>query len=333
MTKTTMDLSELLAKHDQRWDCTLEPTGKPEDEGSRFAVRLGLRMVKGLGNPHAGSIVAARADQPFASVEDLWRRVRVPLASLTRIAEADGFRPSLGLSRREALWAIRGLGPEELPLFAAVREASESQEDVNVVEAQEPAIALRPMTLGREVVEDYGHTGLSLRRHPVSFLREKLQQRRIIPCAEAMASRDRRWCATAGLVLVRQRPGSAKGVMFITLEDETGVANLVVWPKVFEAHRRIVLGAGMIGVQGRIQREGEVVHFVVHRIEDLSKALSSIGAHGTVFPLPHGRGDEFHHGGPAPDPRDQATSGPQPRDMYVRDLHLQTIRVKGRNFQ
>ena len=330
-----------------RWDCTLEPTGKPEDEGSRSAVRLGLRMIKGLANAHAGAIVAARADQPFASVEDLWRRAAVPIAALTRIAEADAFRPSLGLSRREALWAMKGLGSEELPLFAAARETSERQEDdagagadgskgrnhETSSETEEPAVALRPMILGREVVEDYGHTGLSLRRHPVSFLRESLVRRGIIPCAEAMGSRDRRWCATAGLVLVRQRPGSAKGVMFITLEDETGAANLVVWPKIFEAHRRIVLGAGMIGVQGRIQREGEVVHFVVHRIADLSKALSSVGAQGTVFPLPHGRGNEFHCGSPALEVRGPALDGPRPRDMFVRDLHLDTIRVKGRDFR
>ncbi len=316
-----------------RWDCTLEPTGKPEDEGSRFAVRLGLRMIKGLANSHAAAIVAARADQPFVSVEDLWRRVRVPIAALTRIAEADGFRPSFGLSRREALWALKGLGPEELPLFAAAREASEQQGNDAAAEALELAIALRPMTTGREVVEDYGHTGLSLRRHPVSFLRETLKERRIITCAEAMASRDRSWCATAGLVLVRQRPGSAKGVMFITLEDETGVANLVVWPKVFEAHRRIVLGAGMIGVQGRIQREGEVVHFVVHRIEDLSRTLASVGARSAAFPLQQGRGDEAQHGQAAGDRRNVAAVGPNAKEIFIKDLHLDTIKVKGRAFR
>ena len=317
-----------------RWDCTLEPTGKPGDEGSRFAVRLGLRMVKGLANGHAASIVAARPDQPFASVADLWRRVRVPIACLTRIAEADGFRPSLGLARREALWAIKGLRPEELPLFAAAREASEMQADKMTVDTLEPAITLQPMTLGREVVEDYGRTGLSLRRHPVSFLRETLTERRILPCAEAMASRDRRWCATAGLVLVRQRPGSAKGVMFITLEDETGIANLVVWPKVFEAHRRIVLGAGMIAVKGRIQREGEVVHFVVHQITDLSAALASVGQrNGAAFPLVQGRGDEARHGSPVRDANETTPAGPRAKDLYIRDLHLDAIKVKGRNFQ
>uniref|UniRef100_UPI00352B5069 helix-hairpin-helix domain-containing protein n=1 Tax=Paracoccus sp. SY TaxID=1330255 RepID=UPI00352B5069 len=332
-----------------RWDCTLEPTGKPEDEGSRFAVRLGLRMIKGLANSHAAAIVAARADQPFASVEDLWRRAAVPITALTRIAEADGFRPSLGRARREALWAIKGLGPEELPLFAAAREASEQQEgeagedaDATIpkgrnneggAEAGEPAVALRPMTLGREVVEDYGHTGLSLRRHPVSFLRETLKERKVITCAEAMASRDRRWCATSGLVLVRQRPGSAKGVMFITLEDETGVANLVVWAKVFEAHRRIVLGAGMIAVTGRIQREGEVVHFVVHRIEDLSVELANVAARGGMFSLTQERGDETRHEAAAPIAKEAVQVGTRAREIYIRDLHLDAIRVKKRDFR
>ncbi|WP_440589949.1 helix-hairpin-helix domain-containing protein, partial [Paracoccus acridae] len=259
-----------------RWDCTLEPTGRPEDEGSHFAVRLGLRMIKGLANSHAAAIVATRADQAYASIEDLWRRVRVPIAALTRIAEADAFRPSLGLSRRDASWAIKGLAPEELPLFAAASDRAGE----NNPEPAEPAVVLRPMTLGREVVEDYGHTGLSLRRHPASFLRDTLKQRRTVTCAEAMGSRDRRWLETAGLVLVRQRPGSAKGVMFITIEDETGVANLVVWTKVFKAHRRIVLGAGMIAVQGRSQREGEVVHLVAHRLTDLSRELGSVGRQG-----------------------------------------------------
>ena len=121
-------------------------------------------------------------------------------------------------------------------------------------ELDEPAIALRAMPAGREVVEDYGHIGLSLRRHPVSFLREDLARRRIVTCAEAMAARDQRWLEAAGIVLVRQRPGSANGVMFITLEDETGIANLVVWQKVFERYRRVILSSSMIAVRGRAPR-------------------------------------------------------------------------------
>jgi error-prone DNA polymerase len=151
-------------------------------------------------------------------------------------------------------------------------------------------VALRPMTAGGEVVEDYGHVGLTLRGHPLSFLREDLRRRRIVTCAEAMAARDGRWLETAGLVLVRQMPGSAKGVLFVTIEDETGIANLVVWPQVFEKQRRVILAAGMIGVQGRIQREGEVVHLVARHLTDLSPELASVGDRDVAFPVPHGRG-------------------------------------------
>ena len=189
------------------------------------------------------------------------------------------------------------------------------------------------MEVGREVVEDYSHTGLSLRRHPVSFLRADLARRRIVSCAEAMGTRDGRWLEAAGIILVRQRPGSAKGVMFVTLEDETGIANLVVWTKVFEQHRRIILSSGMIAVKGRIQREGEVVHLVAHRITDLSAELASIGQRDGAFPLPHGRGDEFHHGSPTPDPRSQPPKVSRPRDMYVRDLHIDAIKVRTRDFK
>jgi error-prone DNA polymerase len=278
-----------------RWDCTLEPTG----DGTRFAVRLGLRLVKGLSNAHAATVVAARTDQPFASVEDLWRRAGVPVAALTAIAEADGFRPALGLARREALWAIRGLRDDELPLFAA----ASAREGALVAEVSEPAVTLRPMLAGREVVEDHARTGLTLRRHPVAFLRDDLAKRRIVTCAEAMGSRDRRWLEAAGIVLVRQRPGSAKGVLFITMEDETGIANVVVWQKVFERFRRTILSSSMIAVHGRIQREGEVVHLVAHRIVDLSQDLASVGEREEAFPLPHGRGDEYRHGSPSSEPR------------------------------
>ena len=143
-----------------RWDCTLEPT----DRDDRFAVRLGLRMVRGLANADAATIVTARADQPFVSVDDLWRRAGVPASSLVQLAEADAFQPSLSLARREALWAIKALRDEPLPLFAA----ASAREQETVPEIQEPVVALRPMTAGGEVVEDYGHVGLTLRNHPIS---------------------------------------------------------------------------------------------------------------------------------------------------------------------
>jgi error-prone DNA polymerase len=305
-------------------DCTLEPT----DREDHFAVRLGLRMVRGLSNADAGAMISARADQRFVSVDDLWRRARVPAASLVEIADADAFRPSLQLARREALWAIKALRDEPLPLFAAAA----AREMATVPEMIEPAVVLRPMTAGGEVVEDYGHVGLTLRGHPLSFLREDLRRRRIVTCAEAMAARDGRWLETAGLVLVRQMPGSAKGVMFITIEDETGIANLVIWPQVFEAQRRVILAAGMMGVRGRIQREGEVVHLVARHLTDLSPELASVGERDIAFPLPHGRGDEFHHGSPGLDPR-SLPKGPKPRDICDPYGHIDQIKVKTRDFR
>lgn len=308
-----------------RFDCTLEPTDDPD----RLAVRLGLRMVRGLSSTDAAAIVTARADEPFGSVDDLWRRATVPIASLVQIAEADAFQPSLRLARREALWALKGMRDEPLPLFAAasIREARTIQEAI------EPEVSLRPMTSGGEVVEDYGHTGLTLRSHPLSLLRTDLARRRIVPCLQAMQARDGRWLETAGLVLVRQMPGSAKGVMFITIEDETGIANLVVWPKLFEKQRRVVLAASLLAVYGKIQREGEVVHLIAHRLTDLSPELASVGERDTAFPLPHGRGDEFAHGGPGIDPRTLPPKGIKARDMYVPDLHIDTIKVRSRDFK
>ncbi|MFU0505833.1 error-prone DNA polymerase [Pseudaminobacter sp. NGMCC 1.201702] len=309
-----------------RWDCTLEAT--PAED--RFAVRLGMRMVRGLANADAGAIIVARADQPFVSFDDLWRRARVPAASLVQLAEADAFRPSLALARREALWAIKALRDEPLPLFAAAARG----ESCIMPEIKEPTVALRPMTSGGEVVEDYGHVGLTLRDHPVSFLREDLRRRRIVSCAEAMGAREGKWLEAAGLVLVRQMPGSAKGVMFITIEDETGIANLVIWPKVFEKQRRVVLGSSMLGVKGRIQREGEVVHLVARHLTDLSADLANVGERDHAFPLPHGRGDQIRDGGgSAPDPRELPPRGIRPRDIYDPYGHIREIKVKARNFR
>ena len=307
-----------------RWDCTLEPV-----EGSGLlAVRLGLRMVQGLANLHAAALVAARGDRPFADVDHAWRRAGVPAAALVRIAQADGFAPAMNLARREALWAIKALRGEPLPLFTAASE----REQATVPEIDEAPATLKPMTAGREVVEDYSHVGLTLREHPVGFLRADLGRRGYVSCDEAERLRDGQAVKVAGLVLVRQKPGSAKGVMFITIEDETGVANLVIWPSLYEKQRRVVLAASMLGVHGRIQREGEVVHLVAHKLEDLSADLASVGERNTPFPLPHGRGDEFHRGG-SPDARDGPPKGPKPRDIYVPDRHVDRIKPKTRDFR
>jgi error-prone DNA polymerase len=307
-----------------RLDCTLEPI-----EGSeRHAVRLGMRLVRGLAAMDAARIVAARADQPFDSVDDMWRRSGVPAASLVKLAEADAFQSSLGLERRDALWAIKALRDEPLPLFAAAAERAMK----TIAEQQEPKVELRQMTEGHNVVQDYGHTGLTLRQHPLAFLRKDLATRGLVTCEEAMKARDGRWLMTAGLVLVRQKPGSAKGVMFLTIEDETGPANIVVWPKLFERRRRVVLGSSMMAINGRIQREGDVVHLIAQQLFDFSSELSGLADRDETFRLPTGRGDEFAHGSPgSPDAREQ--SAIKTRDIYSPDLHIDTLKVKSRNFQ
>jgi len=307
-----------------RWDCTLEDA----DEENMKAVRLGMRMVKGLSTADAARIVAARADEPFISVDDLWRRSGAPTAALVKLAEADAFLPALQLQRRDALWAIKALRDEPLELWAAAAEREARQ----VAEMQEPKVALPLMRAGHEVIEDYAHVGLTLRQHPIAFLREDLRQKRMVTCAEAMAERDGRWLMTGGLVLVRQRPGSAKGVMFMTLEDETGIVNAVVWPTVFERQRRLVLSASMLAINGKIQREGDVVHLVAQRLFDLSDDLGKLGERDEKFPLPHGRGDEFAHGNGAPDPRERPKAAAPARDIYTRDLLIDRLKVKSRNF-
>ncbi len=248
------------------WDCTLEQT---TDEQHHTAVRLGYRMVKGLATAHAHAIIKARA-KPYQSIPDLHRRAAVPVAALERLAEADSFR-ALDMQRRQAVWAIRGLSDHRLPLFDHARF------DQKGSETNEPAVSLPAMTKGREVVEDYRSVGLSLRDHPVSFLRATLNQRGILRCADLEQKRDGSRLTVAGIVLVRQRPGSAKGVLFVTIEDETGHANLIVWPAVFERQRRVLLSASMVACRGKLQKESGVIHVVADEITDLSALLRSVG--------------------------------------------------------
>lgn len=275
------------------WDCTLEPTG-----GRYLAVRLGFRQVRGLANVHGAAIVAARGPAPFESVEEVWRRAGVPRAAIERLAEADAFHV-LAEDRRQGLWKVKGLGEAPLPLFAAAdeREAQFSPEGV------EPGVILRPMTDGREVVEDYRSLQLSLRGHPMSFLRGQLDAMRIVRCADLATIRDGRNIEVAGVILVRQRPGSAKGVLFVTIEDETGVANGIIWPDRFEIYRRQVMSASMIAMRGRLQKEGEVTHIICDRITDHDDMLRSIGR--MEFAVAPGRGDGARNGS-GPDPRDPA---------------------------
>jgi len=294
-----------------RWDCTLEP-----GTGKYLAIRLGLRMARGFANAHGAAIVCNRGKRPYISIDDVHGRGKTPASALEKLAEADAFG-GLGLDRRRALWQVRALADTDLPLFAAGETITEPQVDI---------VAMKP---GREVVEDYRSVGLSLRQHPVAFLRPELRARNIVRAADLPAVRDGRLVEIAGIVLVRQRPGSARGVMFITIEDETGHANLIVWPAVFEANRRLILSATMIAVRGPLQREGEVTHIIARDLTDLSELLRSVGARG-AFPLPYGRGDEAKHGG-GPDPRGNA---PRARDIYVPDMRAEgEIKVKTRDFR
>ncbi len=269
--------------NESRWDSTLVPASS----GRYLAVRLGLRLAKGLANRDAAELIKTRADQPFTSIAELHARAGIGVAAAERLAEADAFK-ALGLDRRAALWHIRALSDTSLPLFA--------QRETTI----EPAVTLAAMPAGREVVEDYRSIGLTLRAHPLSFMRAELRARRMIATADLAALKDGARLSMAGIVLVRQKPGSAGGVMFMTIEDEHGHANLVIWPSLFEQQRRLILSAGMIGCRGKLQREGEVMHVVAHELEDLSAMLRALGR-GDVR-LATGRGDEARHGG-APDKR------------------------------
>jgi len=226
-------------------------------------MRLGFRQVSGFSEDWGKTIEHVRG-AGFDSVRDLWLRTRLPPAALEKLAQADAFR-SLGLSRRDALWAVKALrrsgDKDDLPLFA---HAAMSE--------LEPDAGLPPMPPGQQVIEDYRHLHLSLNAHPVSFLRADLDARGIIRHELLPGIPSGQRVTVAGLVLVRQRPGIGN-VIFMTLEDETAIANTIVWMRVFERFRPIVLGARMISVSGVVQNEKGVIHIVAERFEDLTPLL------------------------------------------------------------
>ncbi|HEV2559126.1 MAG TPA: error-prone DNA polymerase [Microvirga sp.] len=252
------------------WDCTLEHASAASPH--RFAVRLGFRQIVGAKEDEMRRLVDARGNG-FASVEQIGAVEGVQLATLETLADADTFR-SMELDRRAALWAVRGLdglgwragAAAEVPLLAP---------HLGDGLFQELPVALRPMSEGEQVAEDYLSLGLSLRAHPVSFLRGRLHRMGVGTNAShrrpGLAQNAR--IAVSGLVLTRQRPGTAKGVVFLTLEDETGIANVIVWPDRFEANRRTVMTARLLAVRGRLQRAGEVVHVLAEDVLDLSADL------------------------------------------------------------
>nr|WP_233280970.1 error-prone DNA polymerase [Devosia oryziradicis] len=272
------------------------------DIRSTKAIRLGLRQVEGLASKDIDRIVEERIKGRFESIRDVWLRTGVPIASLEKLARADAFLECFKLNRREALWAVRGLvgtyGADTLPLFRA-SGAVETQMD-------QPA-NLPLMSPGEEVIHDYATLSLSLKGHPVQFLRPMLDERGTTRAVNlAMVPPDVR-IEVAGLVLVRQRPGTASGVIFVTLEDETGVANLVVWPKLFENDqlRKTLLSSRMLAVRGKVQREGLVIHVIAEDMVDLTPHLLDLSHGLDIGDSVVARADEGKSGPPASDSRNR----------------------------
>ena len=282
--------------------------GTAEDRRALLPLRLGLRVVQGLAETDALAILEARGARPFTSIEDVWRRARVKPAALECLARADAFH-ALGLDRRQALWAIKGLAQAPLDLFAA----ADARAGRIVPEATEAAVALDRLTAGREVVEDYRATKISLRGHPVRFLRERLAAQGIAPNATLLDSRDGQRVKVSGIILVRQKPGSAKSI-FITIEDETGIANAIVWPQYFAQYRSTIMTSAMIAIHGRVQREGLVIHIVAERIVDLTPLLRQVG--DLDLPRLTMPGDGATHGGTI-DPRDRKPDWKPPKQRAL----------------
>ncbi|MDB5600645.1 MAG: polymerase [Xanthobacteraceae bacterium] len=299
--------------HHSEWDNTLEPgphagarvhSLHQEMAGvikTTHAVRLGMREIKGMKEEDAKLIVAKRRDG-YDSIRDVWLRTGLDPSVLERLADADAFG-SLGLTRREALWAVKALGrvgdqDDDLPLFqngaatpllSFLQEESTANHPIAIHAQKEAEVLLPPMPIGEEVVNDYRFLRLSLRAHPAQFLRGDLAARRIATNDTLRASKSGTRVSVSGLVTCRQRPGSAKGVVFLTIEDETSVANIIVWPAMMERFRPVVLGARYIAVTGRMQQEAGVIHVVAERLEDLTFLLTRLAdgsAAGNLTEMP-----------------------------------------------
>lgn len=274
------------------WDSTLEGSG------ANVALRLGMRQVDGMREDEADKISDRRGAGAWKSVAAVAEKTNVQIAALGKLAAADAFR-SLGLDRRQALWEVKALtNAPRLPLFdfAAAR-----------AEGVEAEVRLPEMRLSEHVVNDYQTLRLSLKAHPMQFLRADFaadgvvrtvdgrQRRRLPPvvdCDGVRALRDGALMRVAGVVLVRQRPGSAKGVVFMTIEDETGVANAVVWPKMLEKYRKVVMTARLILITGRIQRQDDIIHIVVSHLEDRSDWLLLLSEWAADMQVPLANADE-----------------------------------------
>ena len=264
--------------NESEWDCTLEGA-----RDGALALRLGLRRIRGLKEEDAVRVTAGRGDG-YRSPLDLWRRTGISPTVLTRLAGADAFN-SMGLNRRQAAWAVRAMneaGP--LPLFESAEDRAGGDRTGGVRSAGDngrirPEPALPAMTVGEQVAADYRTTGLSLKHHPVALLRRRLDGRGVLPVKELERLNDGDRTVVAGIVLTRQRPG--KGiVMFVTLEDETGTANLVVFPSVYENQRRDTLTARLMMCRGKVQKVDGVIHVIAERVTSLNAWLEGLGGVG-----------------------------------------------------
>ena len=264
------------------WDCTLEERGQgsgfrvqnseiPNPPITKFQMflRLGFNMLNGMSAAHAERIEQARQEGPFRSLDDFVRRTGLSRAVVTRLARAGAFG-SLELDRRAALWEALGQDQRKLPLFDRIDEPTH------------PAF-LPPMSAAEEVLADYRSAGLSLRAHPLQFLRADLERLGVVPAESLKTWPDGKPVRVAGIVLVRQRPGTAKGITFVTLEDETCTANLIVRPSIWRRCREAALAATVLLAHGRLQRQGQVVHVLTTKLEDLSPWLRQLGSQSRDF--------------------------------------------------
>jgi error-prone DNA polymerase len=275
-----------------------------------MCLRLGLRQIDGFREDWAKAIETARTDGPFASIEDLARRASLPPAALRKLADADAFG-SLGKGRRDALWEARRTPSDQLPLFAFA-EAAEL--------GAEPDAQLPVMPLSEEVVADYQMLRLSLKAHPMQFLRDSFAREGVLSCADANAAKDGRRVACAGIVLIRQRPGKGNAV-FITIEDETGVVNALLWARDMEKQRRAVMASRLMRIEGVIQRSKEdVVHLMAARIIDCTDRLDQLS--------------ESHRADPQLSRADEATRPQEPRKPVRVRGHPRNVRIlpKSRDF-
>ncbi len=290
------------------WDNILE-----EMSGKYHAMRLGFRQVKGLREEDMQRLIVARLD-PYTSITSL-RDAGISEAALTTLADADAFR-SLGLDRRKALWEVSTGNDGPTALFAGQASPDAAMEN----------ITLPTMSTSEHVVQDYASTALSLKAHPLSFVRPQLNQLRIVSTGALGDLRDGDLVKVAGLILVRQRPGTAGGICFITIEDETGVANLVIFEKLFDTYRKEILQSKLLMVEGKLQREGEVIHVIVHKCFNLSKLLRNltVSQQEDLPLLMPSRGDEKSKAIP---------SFPGFEKKQVRENRDEKVYYGGRNFK